>query len=191
MNKSWIIILLAIVVTGASCGVDRVGLYGRFVGTYGKYDETIGSLSKYLQNNQNSLPPYEKSTYQLIIGLAYQHKNMLAESMVYYAKAIAASPKFNYWAELKKAEVYRLQNDRTEQIIYLKKALQSINELASAIKAETLSPQQVGWYGKVEFVLAYYVEKRDIAWCRQAYPEILRQRAVELTAIIDHKIHAD
>jgi tetratricopeptide (TPR) repeat protein len=178
-------LLLLLITSG--CVSDKISMYGRFVGVYEKYDETIHSLTKYL-GSEKSLAPQEKAAYLLLIGIAYQKKLALKQSMEYYDQSLDASHEFNYFALLQKADIYRLENNYDNEMEYLKLAVKDIQILLSKIKSNSLSETEIEWDKKLEFVISYYINKENIEAVKQSYSTILENKIIKIENIIKSRV---
>jgi len=167
---------LSILLVISGCTADRVSMYGRFVGVYGKYDETICSLTKYLNDNGESLIPQEKSAYLLLIGIAYQKKHALTQSMEYYNQSLKTNYEFNYFALLQKANIYSAENDYKNEIKYLNEASQNIQMLLLRIKSNSLPDDEIKRCEALEFIISYYINKDELNTLKQPYPIILEEK---------------
>jgi len=168
------------------CTTDRVSMYGRFVGVYGKYDETIYSLTKYLNDNEKSLMPQEKSAYLLLIGIAYQKKHALKQSMEYYNQSLKINYEFNYFALLQKADIYRAENDYENEVNCLQYASQNIQLLLSKIKSNSLPEDEIKRCEGLEFIISYYINKDELKTVKQPYTVILEDKIKKIENTINN-----
>jgi len=159
-------LLSLLIISG--CTVDRIGLFGRYIGTYKKYDKTISSLTKFLKDN-NTLSNQERAIYLLYIGIAYQKKLEYKQSMQYYDRSLIVNPNLNYFTLLQKADLYRIKNDYDSEAKYLNLALKEIKLLLSKIKGKSLPSDEINFFQNTEYVIGYYINKEKIKNVRQPY----------------------
>lgn len=164
----------------SSCTTDKIAMYGRFVGTYEKYDEAVYSLTRYLNDNEKTLTAQEKSECLLLIGIAYQKKCNFKQSMDYYNQSLAASSEFNYFALLQKASIYKAEKNYQSESDNLKDAAKRIKSLLLGIRMGAFSEDEIRRCENFEFVINYYINKNDIKIVRQSYSVILENKLKQI-----------
>lgn len=152
----WKIIILALfpllLLTG--CTIGWTDVYSRYIGVYNKYDDAIRGLGSQVKKGKNDI---KEMGYLILIGIAYQRKGLLDNSMKYYEKSLALNNRFNYFALLQKAKLYKIEGKQEQERSNLKLAITCIENLKKAIANKSVSAEHIKRYKILDFNIGYYI----------------------------------
>ena len=170
--------------------IEWTGVYSRFIGRYDKYDDAINGLTSKVKGEKNEI---KKMGYLILIGVAYQKKGLLSESMKYYEESLMINNTFNYFALLQKAQIYKIEGNIGQEQNNLKLTVNCINNLKKVIENKSMSENDIMLYKVLDHCIGYNIYKEDrvpLFWGgneqqRKTYLSCLDKRINEINGVID------
>ena len=104
----------------------------------------------------------KKMEYLILMGIAYQQKQLLNESMECYDKSLFINDKFNYFALLQKAEIYKSKGDIKNESENLKNAITCIENLKNAVEEESISANEISRYKIFDHYIGYNIYHEEL-----------------------------
>ena len=170
--------------------IEWTGVYSRYIGRYDKYDDAINGLTSKVKEEKNEI---KKMGYLILIGVAYQKKGLLVESMKYYEESLMINNQFNYFALLQKAKIYKIEGNSGQEKNNLKLTVNCINNLKKVIENKSMSENDIMQYKVLDHYISYNIYKEDIVPLfegnneqqRKTYLSCLDKRINEINGVID------
>lgn len=153
-----VIIIFCLILFSAGCtSIEWTGVYSRYIGYYGKYDQAIKGLNIKIYEEDDAV---KKMSYYLLLGMAYQRKEDYTKSIEYYEKSLEINKSYNFFAYLQKALIYKLKNNDIEEKKNLELAISSLEAFRNAIINNEIPESDLKNYKIIDFNINYYIYKQ-------------------------------